>query len=156
MVSTIKASGLVQAQAPSPAPARVATPPRPKAPKAGGQTRSPVPAPKPVQVKPKTVRKPFAAEALRSLKPAFSLKGIFDARRLMGIALVMGVVALGIIARPLLAGILLLLGIGGALLGGAAAVDPLLATRLPESWPAGRLGVSAVAMLAIGVMLVAL
>ena len=147
-VAAIKSSGLIQP--PSPGPIRA--PARSK-----GSTARPArsPAPKAVQVKPMRASKPAAAEAGRRAKSFFATREIFSARRLVGIALVMGLVALAIIAKPLLAGMLLLLGIGGALLAGATAVDPLLATRLPESWPASRVAISAVAMLATGVILVA-
>ena len=149
-VAAIKSSGLVQVPAKAQSPA-----PRPKASRTRPPARPPAPGPAAVQAKPHTAGKPSANAASPRVESAFAPKEFFGTRRLIGIALVIGVVALAIVARPLMAGILLLLGFAAALLAGAAAVDPLLSTRLPESWPPGRLAISAVAMLVIGMMLVA-
>jgi hypothetical protein len=58
-------------------------------------------------------------------------------------------------ARPILAAILLFIGMAGVLLIGAASVDPLLATRIPEGWPTSRLVLVALTVIVSGLLLVA-
>ena len=65
------------------------------------------------------------------------------------------VVTLAIVARPVLAGLLLFIGMAGVLLIGATTVDPLLATRLPEGWPPSRLVIVALTVIVAGLLLVA-
>ena len=72
-----------------------------------------------------------------------------------GTAIIVLVVVLAIVARPVLASILLFVGMAGMLLIGAVWVDPVLATRLPEAWPARRLVPVALGVIALGLLLVA-
>lgn len=73
----------------------------------------------------------------------------------IGFASAVVAVVLAVVARPILAGILLFIGMAGVLLIGAASVDPLLATRLPEGWPTRRLVVVSMAVIVSGLLLVA-
>jgi hypothetical protein len=73
----------------------------------------------------------------------------------IGVAAAVLVVVLAIVARPILAGILLFIGMAGVLLIGAASVDPLLATRIPEGWPTSRLVLVALTVIVSGLLLVA-
>jgi hypothetical protein len=70
-----------------------------------------------------------------------------------------GAVAVGlfmaIVARPLLAGLLLVGGMGAGVLSGAAIVDPLLASRLPTGWTNFRLVLAALMSLMVGMLLIA-
>jgi hypothetical protein len=65
------------------------------------------------------------------------------------------VIALAIVARPVLAAILLFIGMAAVLLIGAAAVDPLVASRLPEGWSPSRLVILALTVIVSGLLLVA-
>ena len=73
----------------------------------------------------------------------------------IGVASAIVVVFLAFVARPVLAGILLFIGMAGVLLIGAASVDPLLATRIPEGWPTSRLVLVALTVIVSGLLLVA-
>jgi hypothetical protein len=73
----------------------------------------------------------------------------------IGVASAMVAVVLAFVARPILAGILLFIGMAGVLLIGAASVDPLLATRIPEGWPTSRLALVALTVIVSGLLLVA-
>lgn len=72
-----------------------------------------------------------------------------------GAATAVLVVVLAIVARPVLASIMLFVGMAAVMLIGAVWVDPVLATRLPEDWPARRLVPVALAVIAFGLLLVA-
>lgn len=75
------------------------------------------------------------------------------------VRLLAGAVAVGlfmvVVARPLLAGVLLVGGMGAGVLSGAAIVDPLLASRLPTGWTNMRLVITALMSLMVGMLLVA-
>lgn len=73
----------------------------------------------------------------------------------IGLAAAILAVFLAFVARPVLAGILLFIGMAGVLLIGAASVDPLLATRIPEGWPTSRLVLVALTVIVSGLLLVA-
>jgi hypothetical protein len=73
----------------------------------------------------------------------------------IGVASAMVAILLAFVARPLLAGILLFIGMAGVLLIGAASVDPLLATRIPEGWPTSRMVLVALTVIVSGLLLVA-
>ncbi|MGZ8755890.1 MAG: hypothetical protein ACXW15_11955 [Acidimicrobiia bacterium] len=73
----------------------------------------------------------------------------------IGLASAIVVVVLAFVARPILAAILLFIGMAGVLLIGAASVDPLLATRIPEGWPTSRLVLVALTVIVSGLLLVA-
>jgi hypothetical protein len=59
------------------------------------------------------------------------------------------------LAKPLLAGLLLLAGMGGGVIAGAAMVDPVLASRLPTGLTYVRLIIAALVALTLGMLLVA-
>jgi hypothetical protein len=140
-------ASLVQALATSPPPARTWAA---KSPSNGSvSTSSPV--------TPSTTRKtrPSRPGALQRIR---SLAGRIDLSNPQGkIAVASAIVAviLAFVARPILAGILLFIGMAGVLLIGAASVDPLLATRLPEGWPTSRLVLVALTVIVSGLLLVA-
>ena len=104
---------------------------------------------------PQRQRKPSRAGRLQVLKSTLAEKQTSISRRLMIFAVAVVFVALAIVARPLLAGLLLFAGMAGVLMAGATAVDPILATRLPEDWPATRLAIWAGTLIATGLVLVA-
>jgi hypothetical protein len=62
---------------------------------------------------------------------------------------------MAVVARPLLAGLLLVGGMGAGVLSGAAIVDPLLASRLPTGWSNVRLVITALMSLMVGMLLIA-
>lgn len=64
-------------------------------------------------------------------------------------------IAMAFLAKPLLAGLLLLAGMGGGVIAGAAMVDPVLASRLPTGLTYVRLIISALVALTLGMLLVA-
>ena len=169
-VKAIKTSGLVQPQ-PAGAPAKVSRlkgdsatrPTAPEAPmnqlavpassadqtavkKSSGSRRLPSKAPR-------HRSGPLLAGRLQRMKSALAMSRLTMIRRLIALATVVVVVGLGIVARPLLAGLLLFGGMAGSLLAGAAALDPLLATRLPESVSVGKLTMAAVAVIVTGLVL---
>jgi hypothetical protein len=96
--------------------------------------------------------RPVPWRRVRSLVRKLDLSGFKGKARAAAALLV---VALAIFARPILAAILLFVGMAGVLLIGAASVDPLLATRLPEAWPARRLVPVALTVIVLGLLLVA-
>ena len=104
---------------------------------------------------PRKQSKPSLGGRLQGLKSTLAEKQTSISRRLMFFAVAVVFVALAIVARPLLAGLLLFAGMAGVLLAGATAVDPILATRLPEDWPATRLAIWAGTAIATGLVLVA-
>jgi hypothetical protein len=75
------------------------------------------------------------------------------------VRLLVGAVAIAlfmaVVARPLLAGLLLIGGMGAGVLSGAAIVDPLLASRLPTGWSNVRLVITALMSLMVGMLLIA-
>ena len=164
-VTAIKASGLVRDPSSAPTPVRPAKTPKATSPPHAPPKRVTVETPaKRVKVerparpkgprasaKPERVGGNFQVEAGRR----FATKKVFTARRAMVLAVALALVALALISPTLLAAILLPIGMAGVLLAGAATVDPLLATRLPETWPVSRVVLLAVAMIAAGVMLLA-
>jgi hypothetical protein len=89
------------------------------------------------------------------LKSAIGRVDITNPQGKIGAAAAVLVVVLAIVARPILAGILLFIGMAGVLLIGAASVDPLLATRIPEGWPTSRLVIIALTVIVSGLLLVA-
>jgi len=110
----------------------------------------------------KAVATPKAPKTRKTRKPATSsFKSVLSqvdwadpkVRLLVGagaIALFMAVVA-----RPLLAGLLLVSGMSAGVLSGAAIVDPLLASRLPTGWTNIRLVITALTSLMVGMLLIA-
>ena len=98
---------------------------------------------------------PFAPETEAEFKTSFIQRSLPRARWATAIYLALVAVVLAVVARPILAGILLFIGMAGVLLIGAASVDPLLATRLPEGWPTRRLVVVSMAVIVSGLLLVA-
>jgi hypothetical protein len=92
---------------------------------------------------------------LRRLKSAIGKIDITNPQGKIGVAAAVLGVVLAIVARPILAGILLFIGMAGVLLIGAASVDPLLATRIPEGWPTSRLVLVALTVIVSGLLLVA-
>lgn len=128
-------------------------PPRRRAPSA------PVAIPRKVRTpsvaQPRKQKKPLLAGRLQLFKSRLAEKQTSISRRLMILAVAAVFVALTVVARPLLAGLILFAGMAGVLLAGATAVDPILATRLPEGWPATRLAIWAGMAIAVGLILVA-
>lgn len=104
---------------------------------------------------PRKQKKPLLAGRLQLFKSRLAEKQTSISRRLMILAVAAVFVALTVVARPLLAGLILFAGMAGVLLAGATAVDPILATRLPEGWPATRLAIWAGMAIAVGLILVA-
>ena len=114
-------------------------------------SKSSVPAITPSPRAPKRPR-PDPFRRVRSVLRRLDLSGL---KGKAGAVTAVLVVVLAIVARPLLAAIMLFFGMAGVLLIGAVSVDPLLATRLPEAWPARRLVPVALAVIALGLLLVA-
>lgn len=100
-------------------------------------------------------RKPSRPGALQKLKSLVGKIDISNPQGKIGVASAIVAVVLAFVARPILAGILLFIGMAGVLLIGAASVDPLLATRLPEGWPTSRLVLVALTVIVSGLLLVA-
>ncbi len=113
------------------------------------ESDSPLKSPLPARAK---RARPVPLRRVRSLLRKLDLSGLKGKAR---VAAALLVVALAIFARPVLAAILLFVGMAGVLLIGAASVDPLLATRLPEAWPARRLVPVALTVIVLGLLLVA-
>jgi hypothetical protein len=91
----------------------------------------------------------------RRVRALFRTLNLSSLKGQAGAATAVVVVVLAIVARPVLATILLFVGMAGILLIGAVWVDPVLATRLPEDWPARRLVPVALGVIAFGLLLVA-
>ena len=104
---------------------------------------------------PRKQKKPLLAGRLQVFKSRLAEKQTSISRRAMVVGVAVVFAALAIVARPLLAGLMLFAGMAGVLLAGATAVDPILATRLPEEWPATRLAIWAGMAIAMGLILVA-
>jgi hypothetical protein len=102
-----------------------------------------------------TARKPSRTGAFQKLKSLVGRIDISNPQGKIGVASAIVAVVLAFVARPILAGILLFIGMAGVLLIGAASVDPLLATRLPEGWPTSRLVLVALTVIVSGLLLVA-
>jgi len=104
-----------------------------------------------------TVRtsKPSRPGPLQRLMALVGKIDISNPQGKIGVASAIVVVFLAFVARPVLAGILLFIGMAGVLLIGAASVDPLLATRIPEGWPTSRLVLVALTVIVSGLLLVA-
>lgn len=98
---------------------------------------------------------PARARRTRRIRSLLGKVNIANPQGKIALAAAILVVALAIVARPVLAGLLLFIGMAGVLLIGAATVDPLLATRLPEGWPPSRLVVVALTVIVSGLLLVA-
>jgi hypothetical protein len=113
-----------------------------------------VPAITPV-VRSTTRTKTSGPGALRKLKSLVGRIDISNPQGKIGVASAIVAVVLAFVARPILAGILLFIGMAGVLLIGAASVDPLLATRIPEGWPTSRLVLVALTVIVSGLLLVA-
>lgn len=96
--------------------------------------------------------RPGALQRVRSLVGRIDIS---NPQGKIGVASAIVAVVLAFVARPILAAILLFIGMAGVLLIGAASVDPLLATRLPEGWPTGRLVLVALTVIVSGLLLVA-
>lgn len=96
--------------------------------------------------------RPGALQRVRSLVGRIDVS---NPQGKIGVASAIVAVVLAFVARPILAGILLFIGMAGVLLIGAASVDPLLATRLPEGWPTSRLVLVALTVIVSGLLLVA-
>jgi hypothetical protein len=93
--------------------------------------------------------------ALQRVRSVVGRIDISNPQGKIGVASAIVAVVLAFVARPILAGILLFIGMAGVLLIGAASVDPLLATRLPEGWPTSRLVLVALTVIVSGLLLVA-
>jgi len=102
--------------------------------------------------KSKKSSRPGALQGIRSLVGRIDIS---NPQGKIGVASAIVAVVLAFVARPILAGILLFTGMAGVLLIGAASVDPLLATRLPEGWPTSRLAIVAMTVIVSGLLLVA-
>jgi hypothetical protein len=100
-------------------------------------------------------KEPSRPGAIRRLRSLVGRVDISNPQGKIGVASAIIAVVLAFIARPILAGILLFIGMAGVLLIGAASVDPLLATRLPEGWPTSRLALVALTVIVSGLLLVA-
>jgi len=99
--------------------------------------------------------KPSRPGALQRLRSLVGKVDISNPQGKIGLASAVVVVVLAFVARPILAAILLFIGMAGVLLIGAASVDPLLATRIPEGWPTSRLVLVALTVIVSGLLLVA-
>ena len=100
-------------------------------------------------------QKPARSGALQGIRALVGRIDISNPQGKIGVASAIVAVFLAFVARPILAGILLFIGMAGVLLIGAASVDPLLATRLPEGWPTRRLALVAMTVIVSGLLLVA-
>jgi len=80
---------------------------------------------------------------------------ISSSRGRITLGILLTVITLAVLARPVLAGILLFIGMAAVLLIGAAVVDPLIASRLPDRWPPSRLVLVALTVIVSGLLLVA-
>jgi hypothetical protein len=103
----------------------------------------------------RSVKAPRQSRGVLRRASAYIVRGLSSRQGMIGTAAAIAIVVLAILARPLLAGLLLFVGMGGVLLSGAAAVDPLLATRLPDGWSSTRLAVVALTAIVAGLVLVA-
>ena len=139
------------------APAQAITPPSPtiRTWSAKAPASAPVPTSSPITPSPTRTRKPSRPGALQKLKSLVGRVDISNPQGKIGLASAVVVVVLAFVARPILAAILLFIGMAGVLLIGAASVDPLLATRLPEGWPTSRLVLVALTVIVSGLLLVA-
>lgn len=99
--------------------------------------------------------KPPRSPSFQRIRSLIGRIDISNPQGRIGVAAALVAVVLAVVARPILAGILLFIGMAGVLLIGAASVDPLLATRLPEGWPPRRLVVVSMAVIVSGLLLVA-
>ena len=99
--------------------------------------------------------KPSRPGALQRIRALLGKIDISNPQGKIGVASAIVGVFLAFVARPVLAGILLFIGMAGVLLIGAASVDPLLATRIPEGWPTSRLVLVALTVIVSGLLLVA-
>lgn len=108
-----------------------------------------------VKAPPTPATRPARARRTRRIRSLLGKVNIANPQGKIALAAAILVVALAIVARPVLAGLLLFIGMAGVLLIGAATVDPLLATRLPEGWPPSRLVVVALTVIVSGLLLVA-
>jgi len=108
-------------------------------------------------VKAKAIRAPRPARApsRQPIRKFLRRVDISNPRTTIAFVVAIAVVGLAIVARTLLAGMLLFTGMAGVLLIGAAIVDPLIATRLPDGWPTSRLVPIALTMIVSGLLLVA-
>ncbi len=108
---------------------------------------------------PKTPRSPKTPRprkpATSSFKSLLSQVDLADPRVRMMVGAVAVALFMAIVARPLLAGLLLVGGMGAGVLSGAAIVDPLLASRLPTEWTNIRLVITALTSLMVGMLLIA-
>ena len=93
--------------------------------------------------------------AFHRIKSVVGRVDISNPQGKIGVASAIVAVVLAFVARPVLAAILLFIGMAGVLLIGAASVDPLLATRIPEGWPTSRLVLVALTVIVSGLLLVA-
>jgi len=100
-------------------------------------------------------KKPVRTRSPQRIRSLVGRIDISNPRAKIGVGSAMVAVVLGFVARPVLAGILLFIGMAGVLLIGAVSVDPLLATRLPEGWPTSRLAIVAMTVIVAGLLLVA-
>ena len=117
--------------------------------------RASVPTSSPVVRSTTRTRKPSRPGAMRKLKSLVGKVDISNPQGKIGVASAIVAVVLAFVARPILAVILLFIGMAGVLLIGAASVDPLLATRIPEGWPTSRLVLVALTVIVSGLLLVA-
>jgi hypothetical protein len=100
-------------------------------------------------------KKPLRLGASQRIRSRVGRIDLSNPQAKIGVASAIVAVVLAFVARPILAGILLFIGMAGVLLIGAASVDPLLATRLPEGWPTSRLAIVAMTVIVSGLLLVA-
>jgi hypothetical protein len=100
-------------------------------------------------------KKPSRPGSIQRIRSLLGRIDISNPQGQIRVASAIVAVVLAFVARPILAGILLFIGMAGVLLIGAASVDPLLATRLPEGWPTSRLVLVALTVIVSGLLLVA-
>ncbi len=149
---TPKAHSLVQALATSSPSTN--TPPTPRASATVASTK-PISTGSPVARSTTKSTKGSRPGGLRRVRSLVGRIDISNPQGKIGVASVIVAVVLAFVARPVLAGILLFIGMAAVLLIGAASVDPLLATRLPEGWPTSRLVLVALTVIVSGLLLVA-
>lgn len=99
--------------------------------------------------------KPKRPSAPNPLKTWLTNLDLSDPKTRIALGALLVAIFMGVVAKPLLAGLLLLAGMGGGVIAGAAMVDPVLASRLPTGLTYVRLIISALVVLTIGMLLIA-
>jgi hypothetical protein len=99
--------------------------------------------------------KPKEPSAPSPLQTWLSNLDLSDPKTRVAIGALLVAVFMAVVARPLLAGLLLLAGMAGGVIAGAAMVDPVLASRLPTGLTYVRLIIAALVALTVGMLLIA-